>query len=46
MTVDKHFDLILGNLGNEKPVEPPSPAMGSMFGSLAPSNLLFGSALL
>jgi hypothetical protein len=45
MTVDKHFDLILGNLGNEKPVEPPSPAMGSMFGSLAPSNLLFGSAL-
>jgi len=39
MTVDKRLvDLLLGNLGNEKPVEPPPYAMGSIFGSLAPSS--------
>ncbi|MGZ4869681.1 MAG: TIR domain-containing protein [Halobacteriota archaeon] len=39
--MDKHLDLILGSFGKEKPVEPPSPAMGSIFGSsLAPSSLL------
>jgi hypothetical protein len=49
MAVDKRLiDLIMGNVGNEtnpfgnalKSVEPPSPSMGSIFGSLAPPNAL------